>query len=80
MTFTTVSNWWGNWFTFHDELFDNSKRIAFLKYKDLPDLITSPVEIAAFFKEGHDESEIAMLRDPGWRVRHVLEISDTPLL
>ena len=52
--------------------------MAFLKYKDLPMHLKAVVEISAFFKVGVDEEEIKMLEDIGWKIRHVLEVSDTP--
>jgi glycosyltransferase involved in cell wall biosynthesis len=79
LVYTTVSNWWGGWFSYLDETFENSKRISFLKFKELPSYVDSPVEIAAFFSEGEfDNSEISMLEGYGWKIRHVLEVSDTP--
>ena len=79
LVYTTVSNWWGNWFSLNNDTFENSKRAAFLKFRELPMYVNSPLEIAAFFSEdGFDDREKDMLTNYGWKVKHVLEVSATP--
>jgi hypothetical protein len=77
--YTTVTNWWGSWMTLGDATFENSKRIAFLKYVELPRQVSARLEIAAFFGATvHDDHDRAVLRENGWGVRHVLDVSSTP--
>jgi hypothetical protein len=79
--FTTVTNWWGEWATEtvdgRPALYDNTKRMAYLAFADLPRLTSQPLELAVHLAPG-DESERLMLERRGWRVRHASEVSRTP--
>jgi hypothetical protein len=79
--FTTVTNWWGEWATETVQgrpvLYDNTKRIAFLSFADLPRLTSQPLELAVHLASA-DEVERQMLERRGWRIRHASEVSRTP--
>ena len=79
--FTTVTNWWGEWATETVQgrpvLYDNTKRIAFLSFADLPRLTSQPLELAVHLASA-DEAERKMLVRRGWRIRHASEVSRTP--
>jgi hypothetical protein len=79
--FTTVTNWWGGWATETVQgrpvLYDNTKRIAFLSFAELPRLTSQPLELAVHLASD-DEVERQMLERRGWRIRHASEISRTP--
>jgi hypothetical protein len=79
--FTTVTNWWGEWATETVQgrpvLYDNTKRIAFLSFADLPRLTSQPLELAVHLASA-DEAERQMLERRGWRIRHASEVSRTP--
>jgi len=47
--FTTVSIWdSSDWVVDHDEQYENTKRVAFLEFADLPRLTRQPLELALF--------------------------------
>lgn len=79
--FTTVTNWWGGWETEtvrgRPVLYDNTKRIAFLSFTELPRLTSQPLELAVHLASA-DEAERQMLERRGWRIRHASEVSRTP--
>jgi hypothetical protein len=79
--FTTVTNWWGGWATETVQgrpvLYDNTKRIAFLSFVDLPRLTSQPLELAVQLAST-DEMERQMLERRGWRIRHASAVSRTP--
>ena len=79
--FTTVTNWWGEWATetVHGRqvLYDNTKRIAFLSFADLPRWTSQPLELAAHLTSD-DAAERQMLERRGWRIRHASAVSRTP--
>jgi len=60
-TFTTVSSWWGGngkgeWVTDGDALlFENNKRVSFLRFLELPRLTDQPLELALALGEGDPE-------------------------
>jgi hypothetical protein len=56
--FTTISSWWGGggkgeWITNgSDILFENNKRVTFLRFTDLPDKVPRTLELALSIDEG----------------------------
>jgi hypothetical protein len=84
--FTTISHWYdAHWVDADDRYHDNDKRVAFLKYLELPRRITQPLELALCLRADEqwnldpDEAEEAKnLADHGWRVRHAHEVAATP--
>lgn len=79
--YTSVTNWFGEWLTDGGELLlDNSKRIEFLKFVDLPQRAAAPLELAVCFgDEVEDEIDRKRLLASGWRVRHSFEAAGDPV-
>jgi hypothetical protein len=80
--FTTVTTWWSDsWITLPergwDVLYENTKRISFLEFADLPRHTAQPLELAAYFADS-DREERRLLETRGWRVRHSREVAGSP--
>jgi len=79
--FTTVSIWdSSDWVVDSDETYENTKRVAFLEYADLPRLTSQPLELALFLRREHELAEKEDLEGRGWRIRHSREVAATPEL
>src|SRR6266571_5334500 len=78
-TFTTVSNWDSDdWIVDKDEVYENTKRVAFLEFADLPRMTAQPLELALFLRTEKDAEEQRDLEKRGWRIRSSREIASTP--
>src|SRR6058998_4074775 len=80
--FTTVSTWLTTDFLKVLEngktvLRENTKRISFLRFLDLPRRTRQPLELALYLVD-KDAEERARLECHGWRVRHPREVADSP--
>jgi hypothetical protein len=76
--FTTVSNWnTVDWIRDGAELYDNTKRAAFLPFAELPRMTNQALELALYLGDGEAEDRRTLERQ-GWRVRYSLEVSRTP--
>jgi hypothetical protein len=76
--FTTVSNWnTVDWIRDGAELYDNTKRAAFLQFAELPHITNQALELALYLGDGDAEDRRALERQ-GWRVRYSLEVTRTP--
>lgn len=91
--FTTVSTWWGGhdkggeWVTDGDSLvYENSKRVSFLRFVELPRLTPQPLELALALGEGGSEdggerpSDREALEHHGWRLRDAQVVARSPQL
>ena len=58
--------------------FDNSKRVAFLPFRDLPRLTPQPLELALFLDTVLDHEEGRMMAEHGWRIRRSVEVAGSP--
>src|SRR5437773_1814284 len=68
--FTTVSIWdSSDWVVDHEEQYENTKRVAFLEFADLPRLTSQPLELALFLRTERDLAEQRDLESRGWRIR-----------
>src|SRR5437773_620946 len=77
--FTTVSNWDSDdWIVDGDEEYENTKRVAFLEFADLPRLTNQPLELALFLRTKRDLAEQRDFERRGWRIRHSREVAATP--
>lgn len=78
--FTTVSGWSGEeWVQDGPDVYENTKRLAFLRFLDLPSRTTQPLELALDLgSEEPDTSDRRTLVAHGWRVRHAREVAATP--
>src|SRR6185503_16067417 len=77
--FTTISNWdSSDWIVDRDETYENTKRVAFLEFADLPRLTPQPLELALFLRTERDLAEQRDLESRGWRIRQSREVAATP--
>src|SRR5207248_2458254 len=77
--FTTVSGWdASDWIVDGDETYENTKRVAFLEFADLPGLSRQPLELALFLRRERDSIELKDLERRGWRIRHSRDVAGTP--
>jgi hypothetical protein len=78
--FTTVSTWLGGEYVTNKGriLYENDKRVSFLRFADLPTRTPSELELALFLKGPPDAGDREFLERRGWRVRHALEVASTP--
>jgi hypothetical protein len=77
--FTTISNWDADdWIVDEHESYENTKRVAFLKFAELPRFTSQPLELALFLRTDKDASERRRLEELGWRVVPSREAAGTP--
>jgi len=77
--FTTVSNWDADdWIVDGKEAYENTKRVAFLRFAGLPSLTSQPLELALFLRTEKDAREKCELEQRSWRVRHSSEVAGNP--
>jgi hypothetical protein len=77
--FTTVSIWdSSDWIVDEAETYENTKRVAFLEFADLPRLTSQPLELALFLRTERDFEDRTELERRGWRIRHSREVAGTP--
>jgi hypothetical protein len=73
--FNTVSNWSAkNWIVDGAEVYENTKRIAFLEFADLPGRTSQPLELALCLRTEADLEDQRDLERRGWSVRHAREV------
>jgi hypothetical protein len=78
---TTVSAWSsGDWIVDRAAgiRFDNSKREAFLPFRELPRLTAQPLELALFLDTPADHADGRMMAEHGWRVRQSRDVAGSP--
>ena len=80
--FTTVSSWsTTDWLKVIENgkavLRENTKRLAFLSYAELPRHTPQPLELA-LYTDDRDAEDLARLVQHGWRIRHSAEVARTP--
>ena len=77
--FTTVSIWdSADWVVDAEERYENTKRVAFLEFADLPRLTKQPLELALFLRTERDLAEKRDLEGRGWRIHHSRQVAATP--
>src|SRR6266566_177930 len=77
--FTTVSIWDSDdWVVDAEETYENTKRVAFLEFADLPRLTKQPLELALFLRTERDLADGRDLEGRGWRIRHSREVAAKP--
>jgi hypothetical protein len=76
--FRTVSSWWGvDWLVDGDEVIENTKRVSFLRYAELPRLTPQVLELALFLIDT-DARERQFMEAQGWRIRHSSLVAGNP--
>jgi hypothetical protein len=77
--FTTVSNWDADdWIVDEKAVYENTKRVSFLEFVDLPRFTDQPLELALFLRTEKDAQERVDLEQRGWRIRPSREVAGTP--
>ena len=82
--FTTVSTWLGGEYVTEGQgegkrvLYQNDKRVSFLKFAELPARTSSELELAIYLRDRLDAADRELLEQNGWRIRHALEVARTP--
>jgi glycosyltransferase involved in cell wall biosynthesis len=82
--FTTVSTWLGGEYVTEGRgerkrvLYQNDKRLSFLRFAELPARTSSELELAIYLKGQLDAPDKELLERNGWRVRHALDVARTP--
>jgi len=80
--FTTVSSWsTTDWLKVTENgktvLRENTKRVAFLEFAELPRRTRQPLELALYTDE-RDAADLTRLTGNGWRVRHSSAVAGSP--
>jgi hypothetical protein len=81
--FTTVSTWLTTDFLKVTEngktvLRENTKRVSFLQFVELPRLTSQPLELAVYLDDQKDADDRRRLEHHGWRVRHSRDVTGSP--
>ena len=77
--FTTVSSWdGGDWIVDGEEVYENTKRMSFLQFADLPRLAKQPLELALFLRTDQDAADRRFMEGLGWRIRPSRDLTKTP--
>jgi hypothetical protein len=77
--FTTISSWdSSDWIIDGHETYENTKRVAFLEFVDLPRRTSQRLELALFLRRERDLAEMKDLQARGWRIRPSREVAGTP--
>jgi hypothetical protein len=82
--FTTVSSWLAGEYVTEGRgerkrvLWENDKRVSFLRFAGLPARTSSELELALHLEGSLDAADRELLERSGWRVRHALEVARTP--
>jgi hypothetical protein len=76
---TSVSGWNTNdWIVDGDVHWENTKRVSFLEYKELPSMTAQPLELALYLCTDEDHEERRLLERLGWTVRPSREVAGSP--
>lgn len=76
---TTVSAWNSkDWVIDEAENYENTKRIAFLQFKELPGLTPQPLELALYLRTAADAKEQCLMERHGWRIRQSRDVAGSP--
>ena len=79
--FTTVSSWdGGDWIVDGKEVYENTKRMSFLQFADLPRQTEQTIELALFLRTEQDAADRRLMESHGWRIRASRELTKTPEL
>lgn len=77
-TFRTVSSWWApDWLVDADQIVDNTKRVAFLRFAELPRLTPQQLELALFLIDT-DAEDRRFMQAQGWQIRDSCTVAGTP--
>jgi len=76
---TTISAWdGGDWVVDGESVYENTKRMSFLAFKELPQRTPQPLELALFLRTAADAEDRRLMENHGWRIRPSREVAGTP--
>jgi hypothetical protein len=76
---TTVSAWDSDdWVVDAVTRFENTKRVAFLPFKELPGLTEQRLELALYLRTARDAEDRHLMERHGWCIRHSREVAGSP--
>ncbi len=75
--YTTVAHWWGGKIRFRSETISNDKRVAFLKFAQLPSRTSAKLEMAICLGSRYEQWR-GRLESLGWTIREAWEVAATP--
>ena len=79
--FTTISTWdTDDWIVDGQEVYENTKRMSFLRFAELPRMTCQALELALFLRTAGDAEDRHVMESYGWRIRHSREVAGTPEL
>src|SRR5204862_5121552 len=67
-----------DWIVDDKEVYENTKRVAFLEFAELPRRTKQPLELAVFLRHERDFAERRDLESRGWHIRLSREVASTP--
>src|SRR5262245_24449479 len=77
--FTTVSSWdGGDWIVDGEETYENTKRMSFLQFAELPHMTHQVLELALFLRTAADMEDRRTMESHGWRIRHSRDVAINP--
>src|SRR5574341_621473 len=78
--FTTISSWDADdWIVDAEEVYENTKRVSFLQFAELPHMTSQALELALYLGDG-DVEDRRIMEGHGWRIRHSREVAKNPAL
>jgi hypothetical protein len=76
---TAVSAWdSSDWIVDGEVEYENTKRVAFLPFRALPEQTPQPLELALFLRTERDEQDRGMMERHGWRIRDSRDVAGSP--
>ena len=76
---TEVSAWDSkDWMVDGEVNYANTKRVAFLPFRELPQRTRQPLELALFLRTRRDARERTMMEGLGWRIRDSRKVAGSP--
>jgi hypothetical protein len=76
---TTVSAWDSDdWVVDAVTRFENTKRVAFLPFRELPGLTQQRLELALYLRTARDAEDRHLMERHGWCIRHSREVAGSP--
>ena len=76
---STISGWdASDWVVDAETRYENTKRVAFLEFQELPERTPQPLELALYLRTKADAADRALMERRGWRIRCSREVAGSP--
>jgi hypothetical protein len=76
---TTISGWDSkDWIADGEIQYANTKRVSFLKFRELPGRTHQPLELALYMRTASDAEDRNTMERHGWRIRSSGEVAGSP--